>query len=172
MIFYGHWKKKLKVEKTMLFLVVPVVCYLMISLYFFELSGNPFAILDAESKFWGVTLSGPVSLIRLLYRSGTFMFTSAVAVARLLYLSFFLIAACCVGKISRRLAFYSLSFMLLIINLSGTSVFSEPRYALAAWPIFLLFSNFRRRRTLVAIAIVEILLTVQSVIFHLTKFWT
>jgi hypothetical protein len=157
----------------MLLLAGPVIAYLLISLYFFSLSGNPFAIVDAESM-WGVTLSGPLNFMRLLYRPSMFIFPMEfeVSIARLFYLSFFLIAAITVRKISRQLAFYSLSFMLFIVNLSGNSVFSEPRYALAAWPVFILFSNVKERETAVLIAVAGILLTLQSIVYHLTWFWT
>jgi hypothetical protein len=77
-----------------------------------------------------------------------------------------------VRKISRQLAFYSLSFMMFIMSLSGVSVSSEPRYALAAWPVFLVFSNIGDSETIVLIAVVSILLTLQSVGYHLTIFWT
>ena len=173
LILYDHWKNKLKLKRTMLALAAPVAAFVLVSFYFFALSGNALAIIDAESTGWGVTVSGPLNLMTLLFHPSMLILPMEfeVSIARLFYLSFFLIGAVMVRKISRQLAFYSLSFMLFIVNLSGTSVFSEPRYALAAWPVFLLFSNIKEHETIILIAVAGILLTLQSVFYYLTWFW-
>jgi hypothetical protein len=173
LILYEHWKIKLKFKTSMAALAAPLAALALISIYFYALSGNLLAVLNAESTGWGVTISGPLSLMgfyRLILLVAPLEYE--ISLARLFYLSFFLLGAVMVRKISRQLAFYSLTFMLFIINLSGVSVYSEPRYALAAWPVFLIFSKVRQRETIVLFAVVGVLLTVQSVIYHMTGFWT
>ena len=173
LILYTWWKNRLKFKKTMVFLFSPIIAYFLVSLYFFQLSGNPFAIVDAEST-WGVTLSGPLNLLRLVNNLSLFIFPMQfqVSVSRLFYLSIFLIGSIALWKVSRQLTFYSLTFMLFIMNLSGQSVFSEPRYALAAWPVFLLLSKVKERWMVILLAVAELLLALQSIAYQITWFWT
>jgi len=173
LIIYGRWRGRVTLSKNMLVLASPVIVLAVISLYFFSLSGNPFAIVDTESKGWGVTLGGPLNILRLIQLDVfTYPPFFALSMARFFYLSFFLIGSIIVRKINRQFTLYSLCFMLFVISLSGTSVYSEPRYALAAWPVFLLYSNVKDRETAILVAVGSIILTAQSVGWHLTTFWT
>jgi len=165
-IYYLYKKKKVKLKNEMIFLLGPAVALGLLSIYFYSLTGNILALPKAH-EIWG---TGIGSILDFIASTFTPLMT-AVTFSRLLYIAFFFLAAFIVRRINPLLTFYCLVFLILFINLKGIAALSVARYSLAAWPAFLIFGRVKDREIVFLLALLFLILSFQSIYYHMTEFW-